>query len=1007
MFHVHFKLASHQSLTRLPIALFVASIVSRSAVAQLPTPRLTAIFPPGGQSGTAVDVTLAAGSDLDEAHQLLFSHSGITATQKTIDPAPYQTGPQPAPGQFQLAIAADVPAGVYEVRSVGYFGVSTPRAFVVGDHPELNEAEPNNEFSQAQALAENAVVNGTADGEAPDLFQFEGKSGQTVVIDCWAYRIDSRMDATLVVLNAAGKELTRSRDEAGLDPRIAFRVPADGRYFVQVFDYTYQAGNEHFYRLSVRGAPHVECVFPLAGMPGTTQSFTLYGYNLPGGVAGADPRTGKQSLERLTVEIPVPTVEQLAESRELGGLIESQTASVDQFVFRLPSPHGVSNPVRIGLATSTVLLESLAPNDTRDEAQLITLPSEVSGQFFPGRDVDWYAFEAKSGQTYWIEVIAARLGRPVDADLIIEGGGGKSADSGDGAPGRRGRRNRRRNPAPETQGDGLQVFDDTQPEIGGVAFRTASSDPVVAWTAPKDGVHRISVRDLFAAGKGDPRHGYRLSIRPAQPDFQLVAALRQPAKDDQQLAPWSMVLRKGGANAIRLLAMRRDGFDGPIQVGVEGVPPGVSCPPVTIGAGESSVYLPFSAAEDAASFAGEVRIVGRAKIGEHEVARLARGGDLLFATQQNESSKARPRVTARTVLAVVGDSVPWSVASGAPQPLESSRNGKLSIPISVARRDEFKGNVVVRPQLLPREMQLGEVTVPGDQTTATMELSLTPNAPLGEFTIPLQSETTFPYRRNPEAAARAEAEKQVAEKLSTEATASVASMEQSRQAAESKLSEANAALAASQQALAAAEQTLTAAAEADRIAAQTARDAARSAVLDATARVAQATAEREAAAQTAADAAARAQAAEQFKKTATDRAAETAKAAEAKDVNVLGSAGAITIRVAAAPVSLTLAAPTEPLRPGRTLELPVQLARLYGFADAVELEPSFPATPSGVSAEKTGVAADKSEGMIVLTATGEPAAGEHELLVRAKFKFNDQEMQVEQTLKFTVETVAK
>ncbi len=988
-------------------ALLAALAVARPVLAQLPAPRLTAIIPPGGQAGTKVDVSLAAGSDLDEANQLLFSHPGITATQKTVDPAPFQSGPQPAAGQFQLAIAADVPAGVYEVRSVGYFGVSTPRAFVVGDHPELNEAEPNNERTQAQALVVNAVVNGTADGESPDFFQFEGRAGQTLVIDCWAYRIDSRMDATLAVLNSAGKELARSRDESGLDPRIVFRVPADGSYFVQVFDYTYQAGNEHFYRLSVRSAPQIELVFPFAGAPGATQSFTLYGYNLPGGVAGADPRTGTELLERLMVEIPVPTVEGLAGERELGGLIESQSASVDQFAFRLPSPLGASNPVRIGLATSTVLLESPTPNDTRDEAQTIATPCEVSGQFFPARDVDWYALDAKAGQTYWIEVIAARLGQPVDADLMIEGGGGRSADTGEGRPGRRGRRNRRNNPAPEIQGDGLQMFDDTQPEVGGVAFRTASSDPVVAWTAPKDGIHRIAVRDLFSAGKGNPRHAYRLSIRPAQPDFQLVAALRQPAKDDQQVAPWSLVLRKGGANAMRLLAMRRDGFDGPIQVSVEGVPPGVTCPPVTIGAGETSVYVPFSAAEDAASFAGEVRIIGRAKIGEQEVARVARGGDLLFASQQNESSKARPRVTARTVLAVVGDSVPWSVATGAAQPLESSRNGKLQIPITVARRGEFKGNVVVRPQLLPREMQLAEVTVAADQTTATLELSLTPNAPLGEFTIPLQTETTFPYRRNPEAAARAEAEKQVAEKLSAEATAAVVSMEQSRQGAESKLSEANAALAAGQQTLATAEQTLTAAAEADQPAAQAARDAAKIAVEDATARVAQATAERDAAAQAAADAATRAQSAEQFKKTATERAAETAKAAESKDINVLGSGGAITIRVAAAPVSLTLAAPTEPLRPGQTLELPVQLARLYGFADVIELEPSFPATPSGVSAEKVSVAADQAEGKIVLTANGEPAAGEHELLVKARFKFNDQEMQVEQTLKFTVETVAK
>lgn len=991
---------------RLAIIVSAWALTAHSAFAQLPVPKLTAVSPPGGQAGTSVDVTLTSGADLDEASELFFSHPGIVAAQKTIDPAPYQSGPQPVPGQFHVAIAPEVPAGVYEVRARGVFGLSTPRAFVVGDNPEANEVEPNNEPAQAQSLAINAVVNGVTDGEPADYFQFEAHAGQTLVVDCWASRIDSRLDATLEVLDAGGKVLARNRDAAGLDPRIVFRVPTDGRYLVKLYDFTYQGSPEHFYRLSVRDAPHIEFVFPPAGVPGATQSFTLYGYNLPGGTPVSDARAGNESLEQLKVDIAVPTIDALTKEPELGGLVDSKSATVDQFIYRLASPRGASNPVRIGLATAPVVVEEFKSNDERETAQVVTAPCEIASQFYPARDVDWFAIEAKAGQTYWIEVIASRLGQAIDADLMIEGGGARGADAGAAQGRRRGRGGRRRPPAPETQGEGVQIFDDTQPEIGGPAFRTASSDPIVAWTAPKDGLHRISVSNLFAAGNGDPRQIYRLSIRPAQPDFRLIAALRQPAKDDQQLTPWALGLRRGGQEAIRVLALRRDGFSGPIQLRVEGLPPGVTSPAVTIGPDESMTYLPLFAAEDAAAWAGEVKIVGSAKIGDQEVKRVAAGGDLLYTTQQNQLPAPRPRLTARTLLSVVPDTLPVTASAAPMTVLETAKNGKLSVPLALTRRADFKGNVIVRPQQLPREMQLGEVTIAGDQSAGAMELILNANTPLGEFTIPLQAETTIPYRRNPEAAARAESEKQAAEKLAAESAAGVAALEPARQAAESKLTEANAAQEQATLALKGAEEALAASNETDRSAAQVARDAAMKAMETATANVQQALQARDAAAQAIVDATAKSQAAEQAKQAATQRATDAANAAQPKDINLLCSAGAITIRVAAAPLALEITPPSDPLRSSQSLELAVKVVRLFGFADAVELEPTFPGSPVGVTSANVSVPAEQSEAKLTLTASAEPAAGEHVLLLRAKFKFNGQDMQVEQPVKFRVETVA-
>ena len=118
-----------------------------TAVAQppptLPNPRLNYLFPAGGQVGTTFDVTIT-GDDLDDARQLVFSHAGITAKLTMADPGLARPVPNPLYGTFQVRIAPDVPPGVYELRALGKFGLSNPRAFAVGTLPEIRETEPNN-----------------------------------------------------------------------------------------------------------------------------------------------------------------------------------------------------------------------------------------------------------------------------------------------------------------------------------------------------------------------------------------------------------------------------------------------------------------------------------------------------------------------------------------------------------------------------------------------------------------------------------------------------------------------------------------------------------------------------------------------------------------------------------------------------------------------------------------------------------------------------------------------
>ncbi len=183
-------------------------MIAQAAFAQLPAARLSSVFPAGGQQGQSFDVTID-GTDLDEVSKLHFSHPGITAVQKTNPPGPFDKGPQPVANQFTVSIAANVPIGLYEARAIGRYGISSPRSFTVGELAEVLEKEPNqpavtagplsfsNIEKQAQEVSLNCVINGVVSSKDDlEYFKFTAKKGQRVLIDCWAYRIDSRMDGS-------------------------------------------------------------------------------------------------------------------------------------------------------------------------------------------------------------------------------------------------------------------------------------------------------------------------------------------------------------------------------------------------------------------------------------------------------------------------------------------------------------------------------------------------------------------------------------------------------------------------------------------------------------------------------------------------------------------------------------------------------------------------------------------------------------------------------------------
>lgn len=684
--------------------------------AQLPVARLHSIFPPGSQIGINTVVKIN-GADLDDLSELRFSNPGIT-------------GAKNADGQFTALASTNVSPGIYEARVIGRFGASNPRAFVVGDRPEVPDADTNKSFAAAQEISPGSVVNGRANPAAPDFFRLKLAKGQRLIFDCLAREIDSRMDPVMVLFNSAGREVGRARTGGPLD----FTAPAEGDYILKLHDSQFRGGDEYWYRLDARSGPWIDFVFPSAIEPGAKSKITLFGRNLPGGTASRC-----NGLEKLDVEVEAPRE---GISSYLANLPED--AEADVFEYRLNSPNGSSNPALISLATAAPVLE------TDEPIQTVAPPCEIQGQFYPENDVDVFQFSAAKGEVYWIEIFSQRLGLNTDPFAVIQ--------------------LVTKNDKGEEKISDVQEMYDSDANIGGNELNTATRDPAWRLEAKEDATYRIRVRDLFAETIADPRRVYRLSIRREAPDFRLIAYPPAPPplnKDSKEITSWGAFLRRDDTIPIRVLALRRDGYSGEIDVTAESLPTGVSAAPLKLPAGSASGFLMLSATKDAPNWTGALGIVGRAKIGDREIRRTARAAAILWNVSDYNNEAVQSHLTHESLLTVSGGEVAsLALRAAADKPVEVVAGAKANLSLEILRRGDFNGPLKFKTLFEPAK----EFEVDGKATNATFELDLsqTKLAP-GIHSLPLYATSPGKYRRitSDEAKATEEELKKIKESLTT------------------------------------------------------------------------------------------------------------------------------------------------------------------------------------------------------------------------------------------------
>jgi len=171
------------------------------------------------------------------------------------------------------------------------------------------------------------------------------------------------------------------------------------------------------------------------------------------------------------------------------------------------------------------------PNDNFKNATQIITPQIINGRIQKKGDVDVYKFRCVKGKKIVCEVYSRCLNYPLDSYISLFDSTGKKLISND------------------------DYYDKTFDTI------THHADYYIYYEVPEDGIYYLMIRDIN--GNGGDEYIYRLRIEEAKPDFKIF------------VVPSSINIVSGNTVSFFVYAIRKDGFDGEIEVLLKDAPAGL------------------------------------------------------------------------------------------------------------------------------------------------------------------------------------------------------------------------------------------------------------------------------------------------------------------------------------------------------------------------------------------------------------------------------------------------
>lgn len=708
-------------------------------------PTINVVAPRGIARGTTVEMTVE-GLNLANAQGIVFDQPGIkgrivrvkelpdlpdirlgsNGTPSTVDLGPL-------PPRNQVTVELDIEPGA-NIGPVG-FRLQTPlgtspegKVLIEPFWGESPDREPNNTIDTATETYLPAVLAGDIGRPGDvDYFKIKVKAGEELVFENDAMFTGSTLQPVIAILREDQSTVCEFGADGGPQVnRFAHKFDQDGTYYVRITDYQESGRPSHTYRIKTGKFALVSGAFPLGVRAGSTTEVELRGFGL---TSPKLPLKGE----------PAPTEPNAIHVR----------------------PKGAFNELTLAVGQDPEVAAAMT-NTSVQSAQTVATPVTINGKLDKPQAAHYYKFRASKGQKMVFEVEARRLdsvldseidvlttaGKPVevatvravqetsvtlrdhdstsrnirlssvtgfkvgdtlmsgneifrilemprtpDDDTIMENFGGQRID----LLGTSGEAHYIDRPVYKVQihPPGSQFTPNGLPLVrvyahnddGGPGF---SKDSKLDFTAPADGEYVVRIRDV--RGTGSQEHAYRLNIRQPRSDFRLAVSPRNPN------------VPVGGTVPLTVTALRLDGFDGPIDIVLEGLPAGMRAGKAVIQPGQASTTVLLSADTDAkVGPATPLTIAGRAG----SLTRYANPEDKLkFVALM---PKPDVMMTAET------------------KEITLEPGGHAEVAVSITRQNGFGGRVPVEIRNLPPRVRVLDVGLNGvlineDETKRTFQI---------------------------------------------------------------------------------------------------------------------------------------------------------------------------------------------------------------------------------------------------------------------------------------------
>ncbi|MFM2095124.1 MAG: hypothetical protein RIS70_2248 [Planctomycetota bacterium] len=397
-------------------------------------------------------------------------------------------------------------------------------------------------------------------------------------------------------------------------------------------------------------------------------------------------RGTKASLKLLTSAPGNPTIEFDATASILGSDLPVQWTAERLLTGMQP---------RIAVSDFPEVLEAGNAGTTPQAVEQV--PVGINGLLSAANEEDRYLLTVKPGSRLQFDVVARRAGSALDGVLSILG----------------------------EQGNGLASNDD----------RPGTPDPGLDFTVP-EGVTKVMVtlRDLHR--RGGPQFLYRIVVRDlGSPDFQITLTT-----DRVHVPP--------GGSQVLPIDVQRAGYDGPIELSVDGLPADVQVDGKLVPAGLSKALLTLTAA--GAPRAARVAIVGRSaeparirpgRTAESPVSRLQTWmrGDVGVAI--TEPGPLAVRWTSTETGLPLGGKLEVKLALDRPAGVPGTVRFKLLTNQPVPKKTVKQNNADVQVDDVDRTLRLeGTPTAPADAKEATLNLLVPADLPAQPWTAVIVAE---------------------------------------------------------------------------------------------------------------------------------------------------------------------------------------------------------------------------------------------------------------------------